>query len=195
MIILIDNGHGCDTAGKRSPDGQHHEYKWAREFAQRLCTALIGSGLWAQRLVTEESDVSLRERVRRVNDLCAREGSRNVLLLSMHNDAKGSDGQWHTARGFSVRVGLNASARSRYLAACIVESMRQEGVTVRVPSPSMCFWPQNLAICRDTSCPAVLCENLFQDNREDVQLLHDEVFLQKLERAYILAIDKYLFNV
>jgi N-acetylmuramoyl-L-alanine amidase len=30
---------------------------------------------------------------------------------------------------------------------------------------------QSLAICRDTNCPAVLVENLFQDNKEDVAYL------------------------
>ena len=33
MKILIDNGHGVDTAGKRSPDGSLREYKYTREIA------------------------------------------------------------------------------------------------------------------------------------------------------------------
>ena len=35
MLILIDNGHGCNTAGKRSPDGRLLEYQYAREIAKR----------------------------------------------------------------------------------------------------------------------------------------------------------------
>ena len=31
MKILIDNGHGRETLGKRSPDGSLREHKWARE--------------------------------------------------------------------------------------------------------------------------------------------------------------------
>jgi N-acetylmuramoyl-L-alanine amidase len=192
MVILIDNGHGSDTVGKCSPDGRHREYKWARDFAQRLCVAMIGRGHDARRLVTEEWDVSIPERVRRVNGLCAKEGSRNVLLLSMHNDAKGSDGKWHEAHGFSARVGLNASDRSKLLATMIAQAMDSEGVTVRKPLPRQWYWPQNLGICRDTHCPAVLCENLFQDNREDVRLLHDEEFLQRLAGAYVKAIEAYI---
>ena len=38
--ILIDNGHGIDTAGKCSPDGSLREYKWAREIAARVVNAL-----------------------------------------------------------------------------------------------------------------------------------------------------------
>lgn len=192
MVLLIDNGHGSNTPGKCSPDGQHREFRWARDFAERLCIVLIRRGHDARRLVTEEKDVTIRERVRRVNDLCAKEGSRNVLLISMHNNAAGSDGKWHAARGFSAHVSLNASARSKQLAAIIAGRMHKAGVTVRKPLPTQWYWPQNLGLCRDTNCPAVLCENLFQDNREDVGLLHDEQFLQLLESAYVAAIEEYI---
>lgn len=37
MKILLDNGHGVDTPGKRSPDGALREYAW-----NRLITARIG---------------------------------------------------------------------------------------------------------------------------------------------------------
>ncbi len=36
------------------------------------------------------------------------------------------------------------------------------------------WWPQDLAICRDTPCPAVLTENLFMDNRADADYLLSE---------------------
>ena len=40
MKILIDNGHGVDTAGKRSPDGSLREYKYAREIAEKVVSEL-----------------------------------------------------------------------------------------------------------------------------------------------------------
>lgn len=36
--ILIDNGHGIDTPGKRSPDGVLREYAWNRLIAGRIVT-------------------------------------------------------------------------------------------------------------------------------------------------------------
>lgn len=196
MVIEVDNGHGSNTAGKCSPDGQHREYKWTREFAERLCIALINRGHDARRLVTENWDVSIRERVRRVNDLCAKEGKNNVLLLSMHNDAMPpNDNKWHTAQGFSARVSLNASSKSKRLATLIAQQMQAEGICVRTPQRGQWYWPQNLGICRDTNCPAVLCENLFQDNHEDVALLHKEEFLQKLTDVYVKAIEEYTKTV
>lgn len=40
MKILIDNGHGIDTKGKRSPDGRLLEYAQNRLLAGRIVTAL-----------------------------------------------------------------------------------------------------------------------------------------------------------
>ena len=36
MKILLDNGHGIDTPGKRSPDGLLREYAWNRLIASRI---------------------------------------------------------------------------------------------------------------------------------------------------------------
>ncbi len=37
--------------------------------------------------------------------------------------------------------------------------------------PSQKYWTAGFAILRNTACPAVLTENLFQDNRADVDYL------------------------
>jgi N-acetylmuramoyl-L-alanine amidase len=174
MKILIDNGHGEDTAGKRSPEGgELREYKWAREMAIALEAALKDSGYDVERIVPEDNDISLRERCRRVNAVCSKLGAKNVLLVSIHNDAAGDGSAWHDARGLTVRVSLNASSRSKQLATCIYDRALEvgEAVTGNRKMGSAKYIAQNLAICRDTNCPAVLVENLFQDNKEDVAYL------------------------
>ncbi len=192
MKILIDNGHGVNTKGKRSPDGKHREYLWAREFAKRLKEALIEEGLDADLITPEDWDVTITERCRRVNETCKLLGSKNVIVLSIHNNAAGSNGQWLNARGFSCHVGLNASDKSKDLATFIARSVYEKGIKVRKIISYQWYWPQNLGICRDTKCPAVLTENMFQDNIEDVELLHDEEFLQKLCDAYINGVKMYI---
>ena len=67
MKILIDNGHGSNTAGKRSPDGRLLEYAYTREIAERLVYELRKRGLDAERIVREEIDVPLAELCKRVN--------------------------------------------------------------------------------------------------------------------------------
>lgn len=36
MKILIDNGHGVETPGKRSPDGRFREYQYNRLIARAI---------------------------------------------------------------------------------------------------------------------------------------------------------------
>lgn len=67
MNVLIDNGHGAETPGKRSPDGRLREYAYTREIAIRLAIRLQQLGIDAIRIVPEETDVLLAERVDRAN--------------------------------------------------------------------------------------------------------------------------------
>lgn len=59
MKIPIDNGHGVDTPGKRSPDWKLREYAWNRLIAGRIVAALTDLGHDSQLLVQEQQDVSL----------------------------------------------------------------------------------------------------------------------------------------
>ena len=192
MKILIDNGHGSNTKGKCSPDGKHREYLWARRFAERLEQMLKARGYDAQRIVTEDSDISIKERCKRVNAVCSRLGAKNVLLVSIHNNAKGLGDKWYSARGWSAHVSLNASENSKKLACCIIDAVEVRGIKVRKYSPKEPYWAQNLGICRDTKCPAVLTENLFQDNMDDVSLLYDEAFVGTLADAHANGIIQYI---
>ena len=79
FVILIDNGHGYDTKGNRSPDGRLLEYKYAREIAASVHRQLVSLGYDARLLVPETNDVSLTERARRANLVCAKAGSTNVM--------------------------------------------------------------------------------------------------------------------
>ena len=194
MVILIDNGHGENTPGKCSPDLTHREWLWTRQFGERLVSALVERGYDARRITPERTDISIRERVSRVNNICKEVGARNVVLVSLHNDASGADGKWHEARGFSARVGMNASKKSQVLASLIAYAADDAGITVRRPLATRWYWVQNLGICQGTKCPAVLTESLFQDNKEDVELLHDEDFLVKLCEAHVKGIESYIKN-
>ena len=58
-IIILDNGHGQETPGKRSPDGLFREYSWTRNFVQRLKYELEYFGYKTIILVPEDEDISL----------------------------------------------------------------------------------------------------------------------------------------
>lgn len=192
MIILIDNGHGVETPGKRSPDGRLREYAWAREIARRIAIALQREGIDARLLVPETTDIPLSVRTRRVNEVCKAEGARNVCLVSIHNNAAGADGRWHDARGFAVYVSNNAGQGSRRLAAEFYAGAKARGLTGNRATPPQGFWQASLAMCRDTKCTAVLTENLFQDNREDVAYLLSSEGKTAIADLHVNAISNYI---
>ena len=71
MKILIDNGHGLNTPGKRSPDGKFLEAAHNREIAKSIVSELKNKGYDTELLVPEKEDTSLKERVRRINAACS----------------------------------------------------------------------------------------------------------------------------
>lgn len=180
MTILIDNGHGIDTKGKCSPDGKYQEWAWTREMAHMIAGELTRLGYDARLLVPERHDVPLNgggdSRVGRVNGICGLLGSDNVILVSIHSNANSCDGEWHDGQwsGFVAEVSPNASEKSRMLAdfvwARAIESGLRGNRSV-TEKPGRRYLVQNLAICRDTRCPAILTESAFHDTREGVRLL------------------------
>lgn len=191
MKILIDNGHGVNTAGKRSPDGTLREYAWAREIASRLVGELKKKCLDAERIVEEETDISLSERCRRVNAICKRLGSQNVLLISIHINAAAESG-WHNACGWSGWVYTNASEKSKKLAQLLYDEAEKRLLQGNRSVPSCKYWTANFYIVKNTLCPAVLTENLFQDNKEDVKYLLSEEGKAAIVSLHVDGILKYL---
>lgn len=192
MKVLIDNGHGSNTAGKCSPDGKLREYTWAREIASRLVAELKKRSIDAERIVTEETDISLRERCSRVNTICAKLGSKNVMLISIHINSAKNDGKWHDASGWSGWVAPNASQNSKILAQLLYDEAAKRNLKGNRSVPSCRYWVGNFAIVRDTNCPAVLTENLFQDNKAEVEFLKSEKGKQEIVNLHANAIQKYI---
>ena len=195
MVILADPGHGIDTLGKRSPDGRLREYKYAREIAAEVVKRLKTMDYNAQLLVTEENDISLGTRCKRANDVCKHFGASNVLVVSVHCNAAGADGKWHDARGWQACVSLNASAKSKQLASYLFDAAQAQELKMRSPKPGQKWWAQNLAICRDTNCPAVLTENLFQDNLADVEYLLSDEGREAIVNLHVNGIINYIKSV
>ena len=197
MKILIDNGHGEETPGKQSPDGRLSEWSYTRDIAKRVTQCLRCKGYDVERLVPEKTDVSLKERCRRVNAVCKEHGKEHVLLVSVHVNAAGNGRAWSSARGFSAHVGLTASVRSKELAEMLWNEAIYQGLQGNrfVPSEGNRYTRQNLAICRDTACAAVLTENLFMDNEEDVRFLLSERGRAAVTATHVNAIVQFIEHV
>lgn len=191
MKVLIDNGHGENTPGKRSPDGRLREWAYSREIADRVVSGLRKLGIDAERIVNEDTDVPLSERCRRANAIYSTTGKK-AIFVSIHCNAAGSGASWMNARGWSVFVSNNASVSSKKLATYLCEAAEDMKLQVRRPAPKQPYWEQNLAMCRDTNCPAVLTENFFQDNKEDVEYLLSAEGKRDVVQIHVDGISKYL---
>lgn len=162
MKILIDNGHGVDTAGKRSPDGSLREYKYAREIAEKVVSELKKRGFDAERIVKEENDISLSERCRRVNSICDRIGTKNVILVSIHCNAAGNGSQWMNARGWEAWTSVGQTAADK-MADCLYKAAEETDFKIRKDTTDGDPDKEgHLYILKHTKCPAVLTENLFK---------------------------------
>lgn len=172
MLILVDNGHGANTPGKCSPDGKFREYKWNREIAYEVVTGLTYQGYSAELLVPEDIDISLAERVKRVNDKCNQLGTKNVVLLSVHVNAAGN-GQWLNAKGWScfTSKGLTKSDKIADELYKVAEELMPNRTMRKEYSDGDADWEAGFYILKNTKCSAVLTENYFMDNRDDLAYL------------------------
>lgn len=192
FILILDNGHGSNTPGKCSPDRTLREYAWTRIMTDLIARKAHAKGIRAEIIVPETTDVPLATRSARANAIARRNGLKKCLFVSVHINAAGADGRWHDATGFSAWVAPNASLRSKNFASLITEEMHRRGLRGNRAVPPQKYWVANFAVIRRTVCPAVLTENLFQDNREEAKYLLTPQGQDTIAEAHVAAIEKYI---
>lgn len=194
MKILIDPGHGIDTPGKRSPDGLFREYLWNRQIADLILEGLVSAGIDASLVVTETNDVSLRNRVNRVNTICNRLGASNVLLVSIHANAAGNGSAWMNAKGWSCYTS-RGKTKSDLVAECLYDAFEEEFQDRKIRkdmSDGDRDWEENFYVLQKSKCPAVLLENFFYDNREECAWMLQEETKKRIASAAVKGIIKYI---
>ena len=194
MKILIDPGHGIDTPGKRSPDGLFREYIWNRQVADLILEGLVSAGIDASLVVTETDDVTLRNRVSRVNTICNRVGASNVLLVSIHANAAGNGSAWMNAKGWSCYTS-KGKTKSDQVAECLYDAFEEEFQDRKIRkdmSDGDRDWEENFYVLQKSKCPAVLLENFFYDNREECAWMLQEETKKRIASAAVKGIIKYI---
>lgn len=190
MIIILDNGHGKDTPGKRSPiwpDGnQLFEFEFNRSIVSMLSIELLDLHIYNHILVPEIYDVDLKERCRRVNNI-TKFANKEALLISIHGNAGGGTGwECFTTKG---------NTKSDDFATLLYQSAKVEfpekkmrfDYTDKDPDKEADFY-----ILKNTICPAVLTENFFMDNEADCKLMMSEDGQKRIVDLHVNAIKAYL---
>lgn len=190
MKVLIDNGHGENTPGKCSPDKRLMEWAYTREIADMLTAGLRKKGIDAERIVRENIDVSLVERCRRVNEYKASE----TILVSIHCNAAGSSAGWMQGHGWEAWTSVGQTKADK-LATCLYDAAEKHLSDMAIRKDMSDGDPDKESqfyILKHTKCPAVLTENLFQDNKEDVEFLLSAEGKRAIVELHISGIIKYL---
>lgn len=170
------------------------EWKWTRDFVSSLSLELKKRGIATHILVPEDVDVSLSNRCLRANtiDKNFKSLGYETVLVSIHNNAAKSDGKWHDASGFTCWVYTKASKNSRKLATLLSREADLMDMTGNRWIPDNGYFEANYYILKNTNMPAVLTENMFQDNKEDVDFLLSDEGKKKLLELHINAILNYI---
>lgn len=175
-LWLLDAGHGGvvngipQTAGKRSPnwdEGVLYEGVSNRRIVSKVSELLSDACILHTIVTPEDIDISLGERVRRIN---ASARATKCIALSFHSDAFEKE----SANGWSAYT-YYGQTRADKVASVLYKHAKKAKLKLRTDmSDGDPDKEANFKLCRETICPLVLIENLFMTNKKDYEFLMSE---------------------
>jgi len=178
--IAYDAGHGMETSGKRTPDG---EREWS--FNNKVVLAFekeIRKYENVQLLRTDDPtgkvDVALTQRTGKANSWGAN------VYISFHHNANTS--KWGTWTGVQTHVYTSKPAKSMELAKLVQPALvRAYGLRDRG------IIANNLFITRTAKMPSILIEGGFMDSTIDIKKLRDDKVLANAGAEIARAVAKF----
>lgn len=195
VCVVIGTAHGQDVKGKCSPDKSLYEWRWSRMACSKIVKRLQEDGYRAVVDTEDQNEIGLGNRVQIVNNYCSYFGSKNVVYVSVHVNAQGSDGKWGKANGWQCHVCKSASTGSKKLASYLYEEIEKRDIKTRRPLKTQDYWENDFYVLKYTKSPAVLCESLFMDNKENCEYLLSKEGIETLCSAYVEAIERYVDEI
>ncbi|QGQ48062.1 N-acetylmuramoyl-L-alanine amidase [Metabacillus sediminilitoris] len=180
MKVMIDAGHGFDTAGKRTVDGMK-EYEFNRAVANEMKKLLLGyehvTVLFSH---SDQRDVPLAERASKANN------AKTDLFISIHANAHGNGKEWTSAEGIETYV-YTSKPKTAYEAAKIVQA-KLVASTSRVDRGVK---TADFYLLKKTNMPAILCECGFMTHKVEAHLLRSLDYRQACAQAIVSGIAAY----
>lgn len=208
VLVMLDNGHGSNTSGKRSPllskqlqekygIDRLYEYKYVREIVACIKKELEKEGIPYYIVTPELTDISLSTRVKRVNSKyaeCKKNGIK-AFLISVHLNAA-SNGQWKNATGWSTWTSIGQTSGDK-LADKLYEAAHEildpKKLKIRTDkSDGDEDWESNFYILKNTNCAATLSESFFMDSEKDVEYLLSDEGKADIVKIHVDGIKKYI---
>ncbi len=180
-IVVFDAGHGINTAGKRTPDG---EREWT--FNNKVTLSAIkqlntyaGVKVYRTDDPTGKTDVSLTARTNKANKLGAN------VLVSIHHNA--NTGKWGTWTGTETYTYLGKWADAEKLAK-IVQGRLVKAYGLRDRGTKK----KDLHMLRESKMTAILTEGGYMDSTIDIKKLRDGKVLEKAGIAIADGVAEFL---
>jgi len=178
--IAFDAGHGLNTSGKRTPDG---EREWtfnnevARAFAEKMSQY---ENVQLLRLddPTGNRDVPLNERTNKANAWGA------DVLISFHHNAM--SGVWGTHTGVETFVYPQSTDDSKQ-----IQRLIHPRILVAMGLRDRGMKEDNFHVLRESKMPSVLIEGGFMDSTIDIKVLRDDSKLRAQGEAVAHAMVDY----
>jgi len=189
-LVALDDGHGMDTPGKRTPvfpegsglkseTGNYmHENEFNRAVVAKCKVHLERCGINVLLVAPTDADTPLQERTNLANSKGA------DIYVSVHANA--STGTWGSAKGVET-YHYPGSTKGKKLAEAIHK--RLIGGTKQVDRGVK---EANYHVLRETKMPACLIEAAFMDNLEEAKLLLSDAFRIECAEEIARGICDYL---
>ena len=187
--VVLDPGHGVETAGKRSPDGTYLEHEFNLDMARLVKTYLEMHGVEVVLTRTTEHDVTIQERANVSNAIGP------DLFVSLHSNASGDGTGWTSPEGYGIYTSVAGEAAERNKAArAILDRVKEAGIKLW---GSGLFHDaddgkKDIAVLWRTVAPAVLIEHGFHTNSAEVEALKTPEYRAELARVDAKGILDYL---
>lgn len=194
LIPILDNGHGENTPGKRSPQfGGNlpilYEWEFNRDIVSRICRMCQDAGIKYWLLVPEQNDIPLQERCERANRIYEETGGK-CFLLSVHANAGGGTG-WEC---YTTKGETKSDRIAEILAFQWTWEFGNEWRFRADYSDGDADKESQFYILRYTKCPAVLSENLFMDNYKDYQFLMTDAGRERIAKVHFETIKRLIYE-
>lgn len=174
ILIATDDGHGMETAGKRTPlfpDGTYmKENEFNRAVIDKLNVHLKRNNFDVLHVSAGDTDVPLKTRTDLANNTIPNGFGRPAdAFVSVHANAAGST--WNSkVKGIEIyyRAGSNEGKK-------LAQDV-QEYLVKGTPLINRGLKTSNLHITREADMPGILVEGAFMDNPDEAKLLMSDAY-------------------
>lgn len=184
-LIALDDGHGMETAGKRTPTIPElggrviHENEFNRAVVSFLNAELKRCGFDTLLVAPDDTDTHLSARTSLANAKGA------DAYISIHYNAMDGKFDGNDPEGLSVHI-FPGSKNGRRLAECVLKHLKQGA-----PQKNRGIIESNFHVLRETKMVAILTENGFMDNKRESLLMNNVEFQKEVAREHARGICEY----